>query len=275
MSGSVQYEEMFPWEIERAISEFPLCYIPLGVLEWHGEHAAVGLDGIKAHAICIAAARKSGGVVIPTTWWGTDWREDLDDGDYLTGGIEHGERYHVPGSMFWIRPETQLNFMLDIYEAIRRRGFEAAIVLAGHWSSRDYLPTLQRSGEVFTHDHASFAWALYTDREMAGSLFYPHEHAAGRETSLLMAIRPDLVDLDLTLETDTKLRDYYRSQPNHLKRRQETPHKYIGVLTGVDDGSNDPELSASVERGTQLLDVISSELASRATAMVEMSDFNE
>lgn len=254
---SVSYEELFPWEIERAIATFPLCYLPLGVLEWHGEHAAVGLDGLKAHAVCTAAARKTGGVVIPTTWWGTDWREDLDNGDYLTDGIEFGERYHVPGSMFWIRPETQLNLMIDIYEAVRRRGFKAAIILAGHWSGREYLPTLHRSGEIFQQDHPSFGWALYTDRELAGRLFYPHEHAAGGETSMLMAIRPELVDLSLTFETDSMLRDAYHGHPIHLQRRRETPNKYIGVLTGVDDDSNDPETSASVERGSLLLEAIS------------------
>ena len=265
---SVQYEEMFPWQIEQTIAEFPLCYIPLGVLEWHGEHAAVGLDGIKAHAVCVAAARKSGGVVIPTTWWGTDWREDLDEGTYLTGGIEYGERYHVPGSLFWIRPETHLNLMLDIYEAIRRRGFTAAIVLAGHWSNQGYLPTLQRSGEIFTRDNPSFTWALHTDRELAGDLFYPHEHAAGGETSLLMAIRPELVDLNLALETDGELRDYYKRNKEHLEHRRNSPHKYTGILTGVEGSSNDPESSSSTERGKQLLDTISSELASRAMAMV-------
>ena len=267
--SSIQYEEMFPWEIEQAIAAFPLCYIPLGVLEWHGEHAAVGLDGIKAHAVCVAAARQSGGVVIPTTWWGTDWREDLDNGGYLTGGIEHGERYHVPGSMFWIRPETQLNLMLDIYEAVRRRGFKAAAVLAGHWSSREYLPTLQRSGELFLRDNPSFGLALLTDRELAGEHFYPHEHAAGGETSLLMALRPDLVKLDLTFETDMSLRRWYLNAPAHIERRRTTAHRYIGVLTGVDDDSNDPESTASIARGEQLLAAISSELARRAAAMVD------
>lgn len=139
---TVQYEEMFPWEVAHVIQQRPICFVPLGVLEWHGEHAATGLDGLKAHAICVSAAQRSGGVVVPTIWWGTDSRKDLDDGSYLTGGIERGERYHVPGSMFWIRPETHLNLMLDVYEAIRRRGFKVIVVLAGHWSRSEYLPTL-------------------------------------------------------------------------------------------------------------------------------------
>ena len=54
--GEVRFEEMFPWEIAAAMAEAPLCYLPLGTLEWHGEHAAVGLDALKAHAVCVRAA---------------------------------------------------------------------------------------------------------------------------------------------------------------------------------------------------------------------------
>jgi creatinine amidohydrolase/Fe(II)-dependent formamide hydrolase-like protein len=42
------------------MAEAPLCYLPLGTLEWHGEHAAVGLDALKAHAVCVLAAERSG-----------------------------------------------------------------------------------------------------------------------------------------------------------------------------------------------------------------------
>lgn len=65
----VQFEEMFPWELAQAIAAAPLCYVPLGTLEWHGEHNAVGLDTLKAHAVCVGAARQSGGVVLPPLYW--------------------------------------------------------------------------------------------------------------------------------------------------------------------------------------------------------------
>src|SRR5215218_7698357 len=61
-------EEMFTWEIATAMAEVPLCYLPVGTLEWHGEHAAVGLDALKAHAVCIRAADRSGGLVAPLYW---------------------------------------------------------------------------------------------------------------------------------------------------------------------------------------------------------------
>lgn len=47
-SVKTQFEEMFPWEFAQALREAPICYLPLGVLEWHGEHNAVGLDTLKS-----------------------------------------------------------------------------------------------------------------------------------------------------------------------------------------------------------------------------------
>lgn len=262
--AKVQFEEMFPWELAQAIATAPICYLPLGVLEWHGEHNAVGLDGIKAHAVCVEAAKQSGGVVVPTLYWATDTREDLADGRYLTGGIELGERYHTPGNMFWIRPETFHNLLLDIYETMRRRGFRSIVVVSGHWSRQGNLPVIRASGEQFLAQHPEMKWLLLTDQEVVPDMHYPHEHAAGGETSLLMAIRPELVDLSKTLETDSALRPYYAGEPAHLQRRRETGYKYIGVLRGVEDESNDPELTASVERGRLLLKTISKRVAERA-----------
>jgi creatinine amidohydrolase len=263
----VQYELMFPWELAVAIADAPICYLPLGALEWHGEHNAVGLDAIKAHAVCIQAARLSGGVVVPPLYWATDSREDLPDESYLTGGVEHGERYHVPGNMFWVRPQTYQDLLLDIYEAMRRRGFRAIVVIAGHWS-RYTLPVMRASGQEFKARCPEMGWLLLTDQEVAVDLGYPHEHAAGAETSLLMAIQPELVDLSKTFETDRGLLPYYHANPEHLRRRRSTSNKYIGVLRGVEDDSNDPELTASADRGQKLLQAIGERIAERARALL-------
>jgi creatinine amidohydrolase len=74
---TAQFEEMFPWELAQALTEAPIGYLPLGTLEWYGEHSAVGLDALKARALCVEAAQQSGGVVLPPLCWATDTREDL------------------------------------------------------------------------------------------------------------------------------------------------------------------------------------------------------
>jgi creatinine amidohydrolase/Fe(II)-dependent formamide hydrolase-like protein len=40
--SKVRYEEMLPSEIRAARTACPIVYVPLGTLEWHGEHDAVG-----------------------------------------------------------------------------------------------------------------------------------------------------------------------------------------------------------------------------------------
>jgi len=188
-------------------------------------------------------------------------------GDLHSGGIERGERYHVPGSMFWIRPETFHAILLDIFEAIRRRGFRVIVVVCGHFPGID---PVRASGAEFLAAHPEMRGLFVTDQEVAPDLPYPAEHAAGGETSLLMAIRPDLVDLAKAFETDRSLAPYYAREPRHLRRRHETNYKYIGVFRGpgIVDTSNDPELTANAERGHVLLETIAERIATGASMLL-------
>ena len=266
----VLYEEMFPWQIAAAMAAAPLGYVPLGTLEWHGEHAAVGLDAIKAQELCVAAARRSGGLVLPALHWSTDSREDLPDGSYLTGGVEQGERYHVPGSMFWLRPETFRLLLLDVWEAMQRRGFRAIVVVSGHWNPEHNIAAIHAAGTEFQRAHPDIGWLLVTDQELVPDLHYPLEHAAGGETSLMLAIRCELVDLSAIGETDGRLAQHYADQPDHLQRWRSTPHPWIGVNPGVEDGSNDPE-DATIERGRELFETIAARLAERAASLLDVT----
>ena len=44
----VKYEELLPHEFEEALRQFPVAYVPVGSLEWHGRHLALGNDTLKA-----------------------------------------------------------------------------------------------------------------------------------------------------------------------------------------------------------------------------------
>ncbi|HOV69642.1 MAG TPA: creatininase family protein, partial [Clostridia bacterium] len=68
--NEVRWERMRPWQMREALENLPVCYLPLGNVEWHGEYNALGLDAIKAHDICIRAVRISGGAVYPPVYGG-------------------------------------------------------------------------------------------------------------------------------------------------------------------------------------------------------------
>ena len=119
--------------------------------------------------------------------------EEIEEGNYLVGGIESGERYHVPGNMFYLKPETFLPTAAGYFHCCRTSGFKVIMVITGHWSSTGNLPIIQASGKEFLSKYPLMKWMLLTDQELVPDLHYPWEHAAGGETSILMAIRPDLV----------------------------------------------------------------------------------
>lgn len=160
--------------------------------------------------------------------------------------------------------------LLDMFEAIRRRGFRVIVVMCGHFPGID---PVRASGTEFLAAQPEIRGLFVTDQEVVPDLPYPAEHAAGGETSLLMAIRPDLVDLAKTFETDRSLASYYARELRHLRRRHETDYKYIGVFRGLGiiDTSNDPELTANAERGHLLLETIAEPIATGASMLLMQS----
>ncbi len=69
MRSEVRWERMFPDELDAAFARCPLAWLTYGLCEPHGPHNALGLDGLKAHALACAAARAHGGIVAPPEYW--------------------------------------------------------------------------------------------------------------------------------------------------------------------------------------------------------------
>jgi hypothetical protein len=87
----VRLERLRPREIEQAMQACPVLYQPLGTVEWHGLHNIVGLDAVKAHHLCVRAARRGGGLVAPALFGGVGGRDPREatraDGEKLAETI--------------------------------------------------------------------------------------------------------------------------------------------------------------------------------------------
>src|SRR5690606_18487082 len=66
----VRAELLSPEELDGRIAASPIAYLPLGTLEFHGPHLPIGLDAFTGHAVCVDAARRSGGIVLPSVYQG-------------------------------------------------------------------------------------------------------------------------------------------------------------------------------------------------------------
>ncbi len=74
---------MFPDQLERRFAAIPVLYQTYGLCEPHGPQNAVGLDGLKAHAIACLTARRCGGIVAPP-----DYNHIHEIGDYALWAVD-------------------------------------------------------------------------------------------------------------------------------------------------------------------------------------------
>jgi len=84
-AAKVRYAELLPSEFRTRLAERPIAYLPLGNLEWHGEHLPLGSDALQAEGLMVECARQFGGIVMPPIHLGPDRAKLTDDGKMLVG----------------------------------------------------------------------------------------------------------------------------------------------------------------------------------------------
>jgi len=179
MTSKVQYERLFPAEFEERINAFPVVYVPVGSLEWHGEHLALGNDALKMHALCCLAASKGGGVVYPPVYYCIPGLCNADPSRYTHDSTFYGE------------PAVLKGLLLSTLRGLERVGFKVAILTTGH-TPREQIEMMK---EVARDYDGAMKVHGTCDMEFADEINFTSDHAAMWETSLLWHFHPGLVDL--------------------------------------------------------------------------------
>ncbi|MCZ6677597.1 MAG: creatininase family protein [Candidatus Poribacteria bacterium] len=199
--AKVRYEEMLPSEIIKARNACPIAYVPLGTLEWHGEHNAVGLDALKAHALAVKCAETGGGLAFPALWYGENRESNLMEVT-ARDSQEIARRYSLPPENFapgytGVSPHEQdiryVELLLNICRQVRSLGFKVVVLMAGHYPLLRHAKAVEELMMLRDRDVRVVAVTGYElvreDIPDAG------DHAGKWETSLLMVLRPECVDM--------------------------------------------------------------------------------
>ena len=72
LKPKVLYEELTPTEFRIRLAEAPVAWLPLGTLEFHGEHMPLGSDAIQPLEFFKEIAAEAGGIVLPPLFLGPD-----------------------------------------------------------------------------------------------------------------------------------------------------------------------------------------------------------
>ncbi|MBS8265648.1 creatininase family protein [Mesobacillus boroniphilus] len=185
-------------EVEAAINEFPVAILPMGATEQHGHHLPLGVDIYLAEGVSRKLSEKTGALLLPTQPFGYSWVwRDIP-------GTVSLQQHHVEA------------VIKDVAHSVARYGIKMLVLVNGH--------------------DANNASMKYATRELADELdipviylFYPNlnktieeicdsptwhgmVHACEFETSLMLALKPELVDMSKAVrEYPEKPRLYGRS----------------------------------------------------------------
>jgi creatinine amidohydrolase len=199
----VEYQNLLPYQFEERITACPLIYIPVGSLEWHGEHLALGNDTIKIHSICCEAARLGGGIVFPPIYYGIPYM------------VNYGSAYSHNANLPF--KTTFLRRLLDTtLHSLEKVGFKAAMLITGHTPKqqcklvRDISKKYSGAMNVYGTD----------DMEWADDIQFSSDHAAKWETSILWYLHPELVDIHrLPKNTEVEIENVFGDDPRiHASR---------------------------------------------------------
>jgi creatinine amidohydrolase len=209
MSNEVRYHMLRPDQIVARRKACPVVYIPIGTLEWHGLHNAVGADSLQAEGIAIRCAQQGGGLVFPPLYYGESRVECLmeasaQDRHLIAEKMELPPDNFLPERMPFSATEQVLQYeklLLHILAEAESLGFQVGVLVAGHYPLIDHARSaaLLFNKRQYSRSVGMLAWAFVDYLLVADQYEVAGDHAGGWETSHMMALHPETVQLDLLL----------------------------------------------------------------------------
>jgi creatinine amidohydrolase len=234
----VRLAELTRDELQARLPEATVV-IPIGATEQHGPHLPLMTDHLMAETIALRAAEQ----VRPGV--------DVLVAPVLPFGCSS---HHIPvGGALTVSQRTYIAFLVDLAEGVARMGGKRLVLLNGHGGNED--PMRVAANELVFERRLGMAvsavsyWTI--GREALASLpFSGPGHAGHFETSCVLAVRPDLPQLDRRFPPDREPRPLAISgQVNGV------PVRYPGIWE-ASDGVSDAADQASAELGEQTVAAI-------------------
>lgn len=177
------------WEDLAALRDggMDMAILPVGATEQHGRHLPTGVDSLSVTTIAEGASAATGIPVLPT----------------LPFGCSLGHSTKWPGTLS-LRPETLSAAVAQIAHWLDRTGFHRLLILNGHVTN--WAP-LRCALENIRADLPQMRIALRSIWEISSDVRALYEYDGGSnwhgndaETSLMLALRPELVSMERAVD---------------------------------------------------------------------------
>ena len=199
MKNNVYLAEMSWPEAEERIQSGATVFLPVGATEQHGRHMPLNVDVVIPTAIAERAARQIGGLVAPTLPYGNRSQPRSGGGPGFSGTIN-------------LTAGTLSLVIRDVLTDLFRQKVRKVIVLNGHYENiGPVIEGIELAFDTIGRDRSDGLTIIRIDHwellrpETLAKVFpngYPGielEHASVIETSMMLALRPELVELSKSL----------------------------------------------------------------------------
>jgi len=182
-SQTVFLGEMTTLEVEAFLADHDTVIVPVGSTEQHGPHAPLLTDSIIPTEVARRVAPRVGAVVAPTVNYSLSYPH------VGFAGVVH------------VRVSTFMVLIEDLCASLASIGFRRIVFLNGHYDNTYAIAyACANAAERMPSGTRAFPvnyWDGMTPAE-AAEYFDPSNglHANKGETSAVLAIRPDLVDME-------------------------------------------------------------------------------
>jgi creatinine amidohydrolase len=165
--------------IQKAAEKTEVVVMVTGALEAHGTHLPLGTDSILPTYLAEKVAKETNALVLPTIPFGDSW-----DFNKFPGTIS-------------IDAQVLTQFYKSVMTGVFKNRFRYLVVLNGHGGN---IPALKIAAKAATEKGDSVVIIVNWWKDLAETARKiveetPSGHAAEDETSEVMHVRPDLVDL--------------------------------------------------------------------------------
>jgi creatinine amidohydrolase len=216
-----------------------LAILPVGATEQHGPHLPLGTDFLIVERIAREAAARA--------------RDEFDP--IVTPTLPFGSsHHHLPfGGTVSLATERYYAALSDMVESLIAGGFRRVFILNGHGGNHEIIQlvardlALRHAANIAAASYWDLARAAIADQEPELPRRFPG-HAGFFETSMIMAIRPDLVDSSLPRRTPEEVACVAIPATSFRAER----HGFWQRIAGHTDSPHE----ASAEHGQRFLDLI-------------------
>ena len=200
----------FEWRERRPTA----CVLPVGAFEQHSRHMALACDAMEAEYFGAFLAGEIGAALLPTLNYGTS----LEQSGFM-GTVS-------------LRPETLMAVVRDIADEVESQGFRVLIIFNGHGGNFALGPVVRdinRRDRPLKLMLVPF-WSDFDNSFLeAPKLGKPDIHAGEFETSLVMALRPEWVDLEKAKDMEPAVAEFLQPDLNTFGVGYVAPEGAYGV----------------------------------------------